>query len=78
MRNRHALPTLDADAVVEVPCAVDGNAAGPAVEAAITGRRRTALGALALHPLADSINVARRLLDADIEELAQLTCLHGS
>ncbi|MDT9686138.1 6-phospho-beta-glucosidase [Streptomyces sp. TRM76323] len=87
VRNRSALPGLDADAVVEVPCLVDANGAHPvsvaplpyhavglvaavkAVErevlaAAESGSRETAVKAFALHPLVDSVAVARRLLDA--------------
>jgi 6-phospho-beta-glucosidase len=86
VRNRHALPDLDGDAVVEVPCAVDANGARPlsaeplplhaaglvrgvkAVErevmaAAESGSRAAAVKAFALHPLVDSVNIARRLLD---------------
>ncbi|MEU2180243.1 6-phospho-beta-glucosidase [Streptomyces thermolilacinus] len=87
VRNRSALPGLDADAVVEVPCLVDANGAHPvsvaplpyhalglvaavkAVErevlaAAESGSRQAAVKAFALHPLVDSVAVARRLLDA--------------
>jgi 6-phospho-beta-glucosidase len=87
VRNRSALPGLDADAVVEVPCLVDANGAHPvsvaplpyhalglvaavkAVErevlaAAESGSREAAMRAFALHPLVDSVAVARRLLDA--------------
>ncbi|MET8578840.1 6-phospho-beta-glucosidase [Streptomyces sp. NPDC005012] len=86
VRNRGALPGLDEDAVVEVPCRVDANGAHPepaaplpghaaglvttvkAVErevitAAETGSRAAALKAFALHPLVDSVTVARELLD---------------
>ncbi|CAL9583435.1 6-phospho-beta-glucosidase [Streptomyces sp. enrichment culture] len=88
VRNRgSALPGLDAEAVVEVPCLVDANGAHPvsvaplpyhalglvaavkAVErevlaAAESGSRQAAVKAFALHPLVDSVAVARRLLDA--------------
>ncbi|WP_329568124.1 6-phospho-beta-glucosidase [Streptomyces sp. NBC_01361] len=87
VRNRTTLSALDADAVIEVPCLVDGNGAHPvavaplsghatglvtsvkAVErevlaAARSGSRATAVKAFALHPLVDSVNVARRLVDA--------------
>ncbi|AOT62100.1 6-phospho-beta-glucosidase [Streptomyces rubrolavendulae] len=87
VRNRSALPGLDADAVVEVACLVDANGAHPvavaplpyhalglvaavkAVErevlaAAESGSREAAVKAFALHPLVDSVAVARRLLDA--------------
>ncbi|MEU9559834.1 6-phospho-beta-glucosidase [Streptomyces fumanus] len=86
VRNRHTLPVLDADAVIEVPCLVDADGAHPvavdplpghatglvcavkAVErevlaAADAGSRERAVTAFALHPLVDSVTVARRLLD---------------
>ncbi|MFE3743663.1 6-phospho-beta-glucosidase [Streptomyces sp. NPDC059134] len=86
VRNRSTLAALDADAVIEVPCLVDGNGAHPvtvaplphhatglvcavkAVErevlaAAESGSRASAVAAFALHPLVDSVSVARRLLD---------------
>ncbi|MCX4658936.1 6-phospho-beta-glucosidase [Streptomyces uncialis] len=86
VRNRGALPGLDADAVVETPCRVDAHGAHPlpggplpahaaglvtsvkAVErevmaAADSGSRATAVKAFALHPLVDSVSVARRLVD---------------
>lgn len=86
VRNQGTLPSLDADAVIEVPCLVDANGAHPlataplpghaaglvasvkAVErevlaAAESGSRATAVKAFALHPLVDSVNVARRLTD---------------
>ncbi|MFB7414975.1 6-phospho-beta-glucosidase [Streptomyces sp. NPDC056121] len=86
VRGRGALPSLDDDAVVEIPCLVDGNGAHPvsvaplpghatglvssvkAVErevlaAAEGGSRATAVKAFALHPLVDSVTVARRLLE---------------
>ncbi|MEW2623992.1 6-phospho-beta-glucosidase [Streptomyces sp. NPDC048106] len=89
VRNQGTLPTLDADAVIEVPCLVDANGAHPlataplpahaaglvgsvkAVErevlaAAETASRATAVKAFALHPLVDSVNVARDLTDAYI------------
>lgn len=83
-----ALPFLDAEAVVEVPCEVGAFGARPvapaaapdehqaglmlavksveraAIEAAATGSRRSALRALALHPLVDSPAAASRILDA--------------
>ncbi|MFF2502247.1 6-phospho-beta-glucosidase [Streptomyces sp. NPDC058067] len=86
VRGRGALPSLDDDAVVEIPCLVDANGAHPvsvaplpghatglvssvkAVErevlaAAEGGSRSSAVKAFALHPLVDSVTVARRLLD---------------
>ncbi|MFE6779185.1 6-phospho-beta-glucosidase [Streptomyces sp. NPDC057702] len=87
VRNRTAVPGLDAEAVVEVPCAVDANGAHPlavgpvapgqlglmltlkeveraTIEAAASGSHRAALRAMSLHPLVDSVNVARRVLQA--------------
>ncbi|MGW8949190.1 6-phospho-beta-glucosidase [Streptomyces sp. NPDC055709] len=86
VRNRTTLSSLDADAVIEVPCLVGANGARPyavdplpyhasalvtavkAVErevltAADSGSRAAAVKAFALHPLVDSVTVARRLLD---------------
>jgi 6-phospho-beta-glucosidase len=83
--NGSTLAGLPADAVIEVPCAVDANGAHPlavtpldlhqsglvhqvkaverlTIEAAVSGSRDTALTALALHPLVDSVSVARDLL----------------
>jgi 6-phospho-beta-glucosidase len=85
VRNGGTLPGLPPDAVVEVPCEIDGKGPHPlpvtpptgaqlgllqqvkAVErltigAAIDRDPRLALKALALHPLVDSVNVARDLL----------------
>ncbi|MEU8876045.1 6-phospho-beta-glucosidase [Streptomyces javensis] len=87
VRNHTTLSALDEDAVIEVPCLVDGNGAHPVavsplpahatglvcavkaverevLEAAASGSRATAVKAFALHPLVDSVEVARRLLDA--------------
>ncbi|WP_030763500.1 6-phospho-beta-glucosidase [Streptomyces sp. NRRL F-2664] len=86
VRNGSTLSVLDAAAVIEVPCLVDGNGAHPlgveqlplhavglvtavkAVErevlaASASGARADAVKAFALHPLVDSVAVARRLLD---------------
>ncbi|MFI9616376.1 6-phospho-beta-glucosidase [Streptomyces sp. NPDC052023] len=86
VRNRHTLPVLDSEAVIEVPCLVDAGGAHPvavdplpdhatglvcavkAVErevlsAAASGSRASAVKAFALHPLVDSVGVARRLVD---------------
>ncbi|MCW5254212.1 6-phospho-beta-glucosidase [Streptomyces sp. SHP 1-2] len=86
VRNGATLSALDAEAVIEVPCAVGASGAHPvsvdplpghatglvcavkAVErevltAARTGSRAAAVKAFALHPLVDSVTVARRLLD---------------
>ncbi|MFG3505023.1 6-phospho-beta-glucosidase [Streptomyces sp. NPDC047821] len=91
VRNRATLSVLDADAVVEVPCFVDGNGAHPTpvtplpyhavglvtavkaaerevMAAAESGSREAAVRAFALHPLVDSVAVARRLLDAYVKE----------
>jgi 6-phospho-beta-glucosidase len=85
VRNGGALAGLDADAVVELPCTVDGSGARPistaapdlhqlglmqqvkavdrlTIEAATTGSADAALRAFALHPLVDSVSVARELL----------------
>ncbi|MEV6105067.1 6-phospho-beta-glucosidase [Streptomyces sp. NPDC051940] len=85
VRNRTTLSALDADAVIEVPCLVDGNGAHPVsvsplpthatglvcavkaverevLEAAASGSRTAAVKAFALHPLVDSVGVARRLV----------------
>ncbi|MBV2355367.1 6-phospho-beta-glucosidase [Streptomyces sp. J2-1] len=86
VRNRGTLPSLDAEAVVEVPCLVDAGGARPvavspldghaaalvgavkAVEREVlataeSGERARAVKAFALHPLVDSVAVARRLVD---------------
>jgi 6-phospho-beta-glucosidase len=101
VRNRTALPVLDADAVVEVPCLVDAHGAHPVVvaplpdhavglvtavkaverevlAAAESGSRAAAVKAFALHPLVDSVTVARRLLDAYVAEHPGLAYLAGS
>jgi 6-phospho-beta-glucosidase len=98
VRNSVGLSGLDGEAIVEVPCLVDGNGARPlavspldehqaglvssvkAVEratiaAAVSASRRSALRALALHPLVDSATVAGRLLDGYVAEHAQLAYL---
>ena len=85
VRNRSTLPGLPVEAVVEVPCLVDGKGAHPlsptqpegaelglmqqlkAVEqltilAALDRDPGLAVKALALHPLVDSVTVARDLL----------------
>jgi 6-phospho-beta-glucosidase len=87
VRNGSTLPTLPADAVVEVSCTVDGSGARPltvapltthqlglvaavkaveqtTIDAAVSGSAATAVTALALHPLVDSVGTARRLLAA--------------
>ncbi|ATE53105.1 family 4 glycosyl hydrolase [Actinosynnema pretiosum] len=83
VRNGSALSAVDGDAIVEVPCAVDGRGARPkpvsqlpdhaaglvrsvkAVDRLVAeGTRAAALKAFALHPLVDSVAVARDLLDA--------------
>ncbi|MEV6795241.1 6-phospho-beta-glucosidase [Streptomyces sp. NPDC051320] len=84
--NGSTLDVLDPEAVIEVPCRVDGNGPRPlpvsrltgheaglvtavkavercVLEAAESGSARAAVQAFALHPLVDSVNVARRLLD---------------
>ncbi|WP_328941665.1 6-phospho-beta-glucosidase [Streptomyces sp. NBC_00250] len=98
VRNGTTLASLDADAVIEVPCFVDANGAHPvsvsplpyhavglvtavkAVErevlaAAESGSRATAVKAFALHPLVDSVTVARRLVEGYTAEHAGLAYL---
>lgn len=100
VRNRGTLSVLDAEAVVEVVCAVDTNGARPlatdplplhavglvtavkAVErevlrAARTGARADAVTAFALHPLVDSVSVARRLVDGYVAAHPGLGYLRG-
>ncbi|MEU3601775.1 6-phospho-beta-glucosidase [Streptomyces sp. NPDC006798] len=100
VRNRGTLPSLDDEAVVEVPCLVDANGAHPvavspltghaaalvgavkAVErevlaAAESGARDRAVAAFALHPLVDSVAVARRLVDAYTAAHPGLAYLRG-
>jgi 6-phospho-beta-glucosidase len=95
VRNRSALPDLDADAVVEVPCLVGSNGAHPlavgaldphasalvmsvkaaereAVDAAVSGSRAGAVKALAIHPLVDSVRIAERILNRELEALPEL------
>ncbi|MEU5692726.1 6-phospho-beta-glucosidase [Actinosynnema sp. NPDC020468] len=83
VRNGSTLSTLDEEAIVEVPCAVDRTGARPlpvsplpdhagalvaSVKAVdrlvLEGTRSAALKAFALHPLVDSVSVARDLLEA--------------
>ena len=86
VRNGSAVPGLPAEAVVEVPCAVDADGTHPLVtrplaghqlglvqqvkaveqltiQAAAAGSARTAVKALALHPLVDSVSTAQVLLE---------------
>ncbi|MGQ4511350.1 family 4 glycosyl hydrolase [Streptomyces sp. DW26H14] len=100
VRNQGTLSALDAEAVVEVPCAVDANGARPlaanplplhavglvtavkAVErevlrASETGARADAVAAFALHPLVDSVSVARRLVDGYVAAHPGLGYLRG-
>ena len=96
--NGSTLADLDADAVVEVPCAVDANGAHPlavtpldhhqsglvrqvrtverlTVQAAVTGSRDTALTALALHPLVDSVTVAGELLTGYLARIPEIAAV---
>jgi 6-phospho-beta-glucosidase len=98
VRNRGAVSGLDANAVVEVPCVVDGNGAHPvgvgvveehqlglmlavkavereAIAAARERSRSRALRAFALHPLVDSVNVARQLIDGYERAVPELAAL---
>jgi 6-phospho-beta-glucosidase len=93
--NRSALPFLDEDAVVEVPCLVGATGAVPTavgevprharalietikevermvIRAAVTGSRRLAVEALALHPLVPSVTTARSIFDAYVEQQPEL------
>ncbi len=95
VRNRSALPALDSDAVVEVPCLVGSNGAHPiaagdleapasslvarvkaaeraTIEAALSGSRRAAVKALAVHPLVDSVGTAQGILDRELATLPEL------
>ncbi|WP_037568748.1 6-phospho-beta-glucosidase [Phaeacidiphilus oryzae] len=86
VRNGPIVPSLPADAVIEVPCTVDAKGPRPqpvtapdlsqlglmqqvkacerlTVRAAFEQDPDAALQAFALHPLVDSVSVARRLLD---------------
>jgi 6-phospho-beta-glucosidase len=47
------------------------------IEAAITRSRAVAVKALALHPLVDSVNVARRILDGYLQRIPQLAYLRS-
>ncbi len=96
VRNRGAVPGLDAGAVVEIPCLVDGNGAHPiatgpveehqlgmmqtmksvereTIAAALQGSRERALRALALHPMVDSVDMARTLLDGYLQAVPALS-----
>jgi 6-phospho-beta-glucosidase len=87
VRNRDTLPGLPPDAVVEVPCQLDGTGPRPlaptqpggaelgllqqvkaveqlTIRAAVDRNPDLAVQALALHPLVDSVTVARDLLTA--------------
>ena len=47
------------------------------IEAATQGSRAVAVKALALHPLVDSVNVARRILDGYLQRIPQLAYLRS-
>jgi 6-phospho-beta-glucosidase len=49
-----------------------------AIEAAVTGSRRLAVEALALHPLVPSVTTARRIFDAYASRQPELAALFGS
>jgi len=95
VRSGGALPGLDDDAVVELPCTVDETGAHPVpaqapplsqlglmqqvkaverftIEAAVTGSPDAALKAFALHPLVDSVPVARELLSGYLREIPEI------
>jgi 6-phospho-beta-glucosidase len=44
----------------------------------VHGSRASALKALAIHPLVDSVTVARRLLDGYVERHRELSYLRGA
>ncbi|SHH01869.1 6-phospho-beta-glucosidase [Jatrophihabitans endophyticus] len=98
VRNGTTVAGLPADAVVEVPTAVDGTGVHPlplapptlhqlgllaqvkAVErhvitAALTGSRAEAVTAFALHPLVDSVSVARRLVDGYVAAIPEVAAV---
>lgn len=99
-RGGGALPGMDDDAVVELPCTVTTagvrprQATAPAqyqlglmqqvkaaerftIEAAVTGSPDAALKAFAVHPLVDSVSVARELLRGYIEEIPEVKRVLG-
>jgi 6-phospho-beta-glucosidase len=47
------------------------------IEAAVSGSRRAAVKALAIHPLVDSVAVAQRILDAYLQRMPELRYLRG-
>jgi 6-phospho-beta-glucosidase len=47
------------------------------IEAAFTGRRELAWRALASHPLVDSVNVAKRVLDGYIQKNPDVGAVFG-
>ena len=94
------VPQLREDAVVEVPCIVDGDGVHPqrvgalggaelglvatvkgceelVIDAALSGDETLAWRALAGHPLIDSVNVARRVLDGYLERNPQVARTFG-
>jgi 6-phospho-beta-glucosidase len=101
VRNGNTIPGLPADAVIEVPAAVDANGARPlatqtpalhqlglmqqvkqverhAISAAREGSMSEALLALALHPLVDSVPIARKLLDGYISSIPEVAAVFAS
>lgn len=48
-----------------------------AIEASMTGSRELAVRALALHPLVDSVNTARRIFDRQLQDLPDLSRVFG-
>lgn len=98
---RHSLPSLDAEAVVEVPCEVDATGPRPlptsplpapasglvqqikgvdrlVIAAATQASSDLAVEALALHPLVDSVDVARRMFDQLRERIPSLAAVFAS
>ena len=43
-----------------------------AIDAAVSGSRATAVKALAIHPLVDSVRTAERILNGELEALPEL------
>jgi 6-phospho-beta-glucosidase len=48
------------------------------IEAARSGSRRTAVRALALHPLVDSVTTAERILATQLDQLPELRAVLSS
>jgi 6-phospho-beta-glucosidase len=100
VRNSGAVPGVPDDAVVEVPCTVDGDGPRPlpvsaltahqlglvlqvkaverlTISASATGDEREAVEAFALHPLVDSVTVARDLLQGYRARIPEVDAVFG-